>query len=101
MKKLYALLDRITSKNKGDFYCLSCLHSFRIENKFKSHEKVCKSKDLCGIVMLLEKGNTLEFNQYMKSDKMPYIIYANIKSLIKKISWMCKQPRKFFNNKNK
>ena len=51
--------------------------------------------------MLLEKGNTLEFNQYMKPDKMPYIIYANIKSLIKKINWMCKQPRKFFNNKNK
>ena len=24
------------------------------------------------------------FNQYMKSDKMPYIIYENIKSLIKK-----------------
>ena len=32
-----------------------------------------------------EKGNILEFNQYMKSDKMPYIIYADIESLIKKI----------------
>ena len=31
-----------------------------------------------------EKDNILEFNQYMKSDKMPYIIYADIKSLIRK-----------------
>ena len=35
--------------------------------------------------MLSEKDNILEFNQYMKSDKMLYIIYADIASLIKKI----------------
>ena len=32
--------------------------------------------------MLSGKDNTLEFNQYMKSDKMPYIIYVDIESLI-------------------
>ena len=38
-----------------------------------------------------EKGKVLEFNQYMKSDKMPYIIYADIKSLIKRIDrWVCR-----------
>ena len=31
-----------------------------------------------------QKNNILEFNRYMKSDKMPYIIYAEIESLIKK-----------------
>ena len=31
-----------------------------------------------------EKDNVLEFNQNMKSDKMPYIVYADIESLIKK-----------------
>ena len=34
--------------------------------------------------MPLEKDNILEFNQYMKPDKMPYIIYGNIESMIKK-----------------
>ena len=37
-----------------------------------------------------EKDKKLEFNQYMKSDKMPYIIYTDIESLIKKNRWMCK-----------
>ena len=73
-----------TSKHKGDFYCLNCLHYCRTENKLKSHEKVCKNKCFCGIVMPSEKDNVLEFNQYMKSDKMPYIIYADTESLIKK-----------------
>ena len=72
-KKLSALLHRIASKNKGDFYCLNCLHSFRTENKLKSCEKVCKNKDFCGIVIPPEKDNILEFNQYMKLDKMQYI----------------------------
>ena len=52
-----ALLHRMTSKIKGDFCCLNCLHSFRTENKLKSREKVCKNKDFCGIVMPSEKDN--------------------------------------------
>ena len=53
-------------------------------------EKVCKSKDFCGIVMPSERESILEFNQYMKSGKMSYIIYADMESLIKKNRWMCK-----------
>ena len=33
VKMLSTLLHGITSKHKGDFYCLNCLHSFRTENK--------------------------------------------------------------------
>ena len=62
----------------GNFYFLNCLNYFRKENKFRSNEKVCKNKDFCGIVMSSEKDKILEFKQYMKSDKMPYIIYADI-----------------------
>ena len=42
-----------------------------------------------------EKGNILEFNQYMKSQKMPYIIYGDIESLIKKIDGCANNPEKF------
>ena len=38
-KKLSALLRRITSKHKADFYCLNCLHAFRTKNKLECHEK--------------------------------------------------------------
>ena len=37
-----------------------------------------------------EKDNILDFNQYIKSDKMPYINDARMESLIKKYRWMCK-----------
>ena len=47
-----------------------------------------------------EKDNVLEYNQYTKSDKMPYIIYADIESLIKEIDECANIPKKFLNNKN-
>ena len=84
-EKTSTLLTGMTSKHHGDFYCLNCLHTFRTENKLKSHEKVCKNKDFCGIVLSSEKDIVLEFNQYMKSDKISYIIYADIEFLIKKM----------------
>ena len=76
-------MKEITSKHDGDFYCLNCLHSFRTENKLIYLEKVCKNKDFCGVVMSSQKNNLVQFNQNMKSDKMPYIIYAHLESLIK------------------
>ena len=41
----------ITSKNDSDFYCLNCLHLFRIKNKLESHKKVCENKYFCGVGM--------------------------------------------------
>ena len=46
-EKSSALLRKITSKkNKNDFYCLNCLHSFRKANKLKYHESYIKIKAL-------------------------------------------------------
>ena len=83
-KKLSTFLRGISSKRHEDFYCLNCLHSFRTENKPKSYEKLCQNNDFFGIVMPAEKNKILKSNQYMKSDKMPYVIYADLESLIKK-----------------
>ena len=63
-------------------------------NKLKSHEKACKNKDFCGTVMPSEEGNILELNQYMKSDKIPYIIFADIEPLTEKIGRCTNNPEK-------
>ena len=58
-------------------------------------EQENKTKGFCGIVMPPEKNNILEFNQYMKSDKMPYIINAQIESLIEKKGGCENNPKNF------
>ena len=91
-KKISAVLHGTTSKHRANFYCLNCLHSFKTENKLKSHEKVCKNKDFCGIVMPSEDDKLLEFNQYMKLGKMPYFIYGDTESLFKRIDGCANNP---------
>ena len=85
VKKLSALLTGITSKNNGDFYCLSCLHYFTTKNKLELHKGVCENKDFCNLMMPSEDTQILEFNQYQKSDKAPFIIYADLEYIIKKL----------------
>ena len=42
VKKISALLHRITPKHKGDYYCLSCIRSFRKENKLHLMKRYVK-----------------------------------------------------------
>ena len=84
-KNISASLRRVTSKNNGDLYCLNCLHSFRTKSKLKSHKRACENKDFCNIIMPSEDTKILEFNQYQKSDKTPFIIYADLKCITEKI----------------
>ena len=40
---------------------------------------------MCGVEMPSEKNIILKLNQHMKSDKMLYIVYADLECLIKKV----------------
>ena len=46
-----------------------------------------------------DKDNMLEFNEYMKSDKMPYTIYTDVEFLIKKIDECANNPENFSTTK--
>ena len=82
VKKLSALLKEITSNHIGDFFCSKCFHLFWTKNKLEAKKK-CKNKDFCGVLIHSEDTETLEFNQYQKSDETLPIIYADLESLIK------------------
>ena len=85
VKKLLTLLTGITSKSNGDFFCLNCLHSFKTKNNLKSHKKVCENKDFCNVAMPSEDTKILELNQYRKSDKAPFVIYADLECIIERL----------------
>ena len=55
--------------------------------------KVCEDKDYCYIEMP-KKGETLECHPSVKSMKAPYIIVANIESLLRKMDTCANDPSK-------
>ena len=99
VKMLLALLGRITSKHHCGSYCLNCLHSFATEKKLDPYKKVCENKDFCKVIMPSEATKILEFNQYQKSDKAPFIIYADFECLIEKIDECKKSSENSFTTK--
>ena len=67
VKKLSILLRGIRSKRHGDFGSLNCLPSFATEKQFEN-------KDFRNVIMPSEDTKILEFNQYPKYDKVPFVI---------------------------
>ena len=85
-------MSGITSKHHGDFYCLNCFHTFPTENKIQLHQRVYENKDFCNFIMPSEDTKILEFNQYQKSDKAPFIIYADLECTREKVDGCKNNP---------
>ena len=79
--KKSALLRGITSKHHSDFCCVNCLQSFVKE-------------DFCSIIMPFEDTQISKLSQ--KSDKAPFIVYADLESLIEKINGCKNNPENAF-----
>ena len=86
VKNLSTLLREVKSKHNGDYYFLNCLYSLRTKNKLESHIKAYEKKSFCNAVMPSEDTKILEFNQYHKSDKAQFSIYADLKSISGKVN---------------
>ena len=50
VRNMPKLLHRIRLKHNDGRYCINCLHSFRAENKLKSHQGVCEDHDYCHVI---------------------------------------------------
>ena len=91
--KIICIIKRITiKKSQGNFYCLNYLHCLRPKNKLESHNKVCDNKDFCNILIRSEETKILDFNQYQKFDKAPFVIYEDAKCLTEKIDGCKNNP---------
>ena len=100
VRSLSALLRGITSSNNGDFYCLNCFHSYRAHNKLKKHERVCNNHDYCHVDMPNEHEK-IKYLSAEKSLKVPFIIYADLECLLKKVRSCQNNPKKFLTQRKK
>ena len=86
VKYLPGLLRGITSTHKEDFYCLNCFHSYRTKNKLEAHKKICEDHNYCNVEKPTKNNNIIKSNLGEKSIKLPFVIYADLECLLKKIS---------------
>ena len=92
VKSLSRLLRDISSNHNSDYYCLNCFHSYRTENKLKVHKKICENHEYCNIELPSPNNNIIKYNQGDKSLELPFIIYADLECLLKKIDTCYNNP---------
>ena len=93
LETLSGLLREMTGNNHGDFYCLNYSHSHTTKNRLKKHQRICKNHGYCKLEMP-KKGSVLNYISEDKSVMTPFVIYADLESILEKISGCENGPEK-------
>ena len=101
-KKHYCLIKnfkRLLGKNGNPMhYCKRCLNGFTREEALIKHKEYCNQEDAVRVV-LPEPGTMLDFKNYNRSMKVPFVIYADFESCIKPLDTCQPSTNKSFTRK--
>ena len=93
VKRLTALLYDQNRHNESKHFCERCLHGYKRKEMLERHKPECKGllKSPTRTEMLKEGENTMEFKNFYKQMKVPYVIYADFECVLEKIDG-CEPP---------
>ena len=76
------LAFQVPKSNGKHYFCLRCLNPFWCQESLNKHQEYCSEYEDVQIV-IPEKGTILKFKNYHRSEKVPFIVYADFESYIK------------------
>ena len=96
-------LSRLTSKQvsahkEGTHTCLRCLNPFWTHKSLEKHLEYCCNHEAVKINMP-EKGTILRFKHHKRSERVPFIIYADTEALIKEMHNCDPNPQNSYTKK--
>ncbi|XP_025268460.1 uncharacterized protein LOC112639278, partial [Camponotus floridanus] len=85
IKNLSRLVSSQLSKHKNHKYiCDRCLHYFSSDDKLQSHTVDCGEMNDCAIRLPSDKDKWLEFNNYNRKERLPFVVYADLECVLTK-----------------
>ena len=82
LKSQSRLMEDVSSKSHGDFYCYGCLHSFCTQSTLKNHVELCKYNDFCKIELPEEDKNIKQYARGVKSLKINSVICSDFEWIL-------------------
>ena len=98
IENLSRLVSLQISKHNGkSFLCDNCLNPFPTEESLNKHKEYCSANEYVKAEMP-KKGidDILWFINYLKEEKVPFMIYADIESLIKSLQTCEPSPQRSY-----
>ena len=78
------LSKQVSAHKEGTHICFRCLNPFWSHKSLEKHWEYCKNHEAVKINMP-EKGTILKFKHHERSERVPFIIYADTEALIKEM----------------
>ena len=99
IKNLSRLLSSQLSKHHViQHFCLRCMNSFWCEEALSKHQEYCGEHEAVKIE-LPKKGSVLKFKNFHRSEKVPFIVYADFESYIRPIQSCDPNPESSYSKK--
>ena len=99
INNISALLSSQLNNHKGArHFCLRCLNSFKCKKSLDDHKEYCYNNE-CVKTIMPEPGTYLRFKNFVHSEKVPFVVYADTEALIKEIHNCDPDPNKSYTKK--
>ena len=99
VKNISALLSSQYNKHKGKReYCFNCFNSFKSPEALKNHLEYCNINE-CVKLNMPSPNTFLQFNNFLYSEKAPFVIYADFECCNKPIYTTTPNHNKSYTNK--
>ena len=92
------LSKQISPHKEGTHICFRCLNPFWSHKSLEKHWEYCRNQEAVKINMP-EKGTMLRFKHHERSEKVPFIIYADTEALIKEMHNCDPNPQSSYTKK--
>ena len=92
------LSKQISAHREGTHICFRCLNPFWTHKSLEKHWEYCRNHEAVKINMP-EKGTILRFKHHERSEKLPFIIYADTEALIKEMHNCDPNPQNSYTKK--
>ena len=92
------LSKQISAHKEGTHICFRCLNPFWSHKSLEKHWEYCRNHEAVKINMP-EKGTILRFKHHERSEKLPFIIYADTEALIKEMHNCDPNPQNSYTKK--
>lgn len=92
IKNKNRLLSNEISRNNLKDVCINSGTHYYKKSKYEEHLKECKKYVQNSVLFKTPSKNYIQFEHIKRSQKIPYVIYADFKSIIKKFNLVSSNP---------
>lgn len=76
------------------YFCPYCLHGFWKENSLQEHQQYCSTHGAQRVELpIAGKNDILKFQDYEKTLKVPFVIYADFETINRKLHTCAPNPK--------